>query len=118
MICVKFQGSESKWHIIDFIDDEHYFFCAYCDTDKSRPIKDVLEMKVEQKTKRSREMAKTLEYQVQERNKELQQRVAELEKFHKLIIGRELRIIELKKENKKLKQESENIKLKNKSNKL
>ena len=38
-----------------------------------------------------------------QRTKELQQRVDELEKFHKLTIDRELRMLELKKEIQRLK---------------
>jgi hypothetical protein len=44
---------------------------------------------------------------VRERTKELERKVLELEKFQKLAIGRELRIIELKKEIKRLKEELE-----------
>jgi methyl-accepting chemotaxis protein len=83
-------------------------------------FKKLLETKVERKTKESKQKAKTLEHQVQKGNKELRQRIIELEKFHKLTVGRELRIIELKKQNKKLKQEIEKVmsKSKSKNNKL
>lgn len=60
-----------------------------------------LEIKVEVRTKELRELTETLEEQVKERTKTLRERVNELERFHKLTIGRELRMIELKKEIKK-----------------
>jgi len=44
-----------------------------------------------------------LEEQVKERTKELQEKVEELERFHRLAVGRELKMIELKKEIEKLK---------------
>lgn len=43
-----------------------------------------------------------LEKKIEERTKELQKRVAELEKFHQLTVGRELKMIELKKKIKEL----------------
>lgn len=63
----------------------------------------VLEIKVEAKTRELRELAKGLEDEVKRRTKELQERLEELEKIHKLAVGRELKMIELKKEIKKLK---------------
>ncbi|MDD4990348.1 MAG: PAS domain-containing protein [Candidatus Pacebacteria bacterium] len=39
-----------------------------------------------------------LEEKVRERTKELQERLSELERFHRLTVGRELKMIELKKE--------------------
>jgi PAS domain S-box-containing protein len=53
----------------------------------------------------------SLENQVQERTKELQDKIKELEKFQKITVGRELKMIELKKEMEKLKQELENQRL-------
>jgi len=48
-------------------------------------------------------LQENLEKKVEERTKELQKRVEELERFNKLTIGRELKMVELKKEIKKLK---------------
>jgi len=48
-------------------------------------------------------LQENLEEKIKERTNELQKRVEELEKFHKLTVGRELKMIELKKEIKKLK---------------
>ena len=43
-----------------------------------------------------------LEVQVRERTKELQEKIEELERFNKLAVGRELKMVELKEEIKKL----------------
>jgi nitrate/nitrite-specific signal transduction histidine kinase len=64
-----------------------------------------LEIKVKARTRELEELAKTLEEKVRERTKELQKRVEELEKFQKLTVGRELRMVELKKEIENLKRE-------------
>ena len=69
--------------------------------------KSVLEIKVAARTRALKELAETLELQVQERTKELRQRLEELEKFHKITLGRELKIIELKEEIRRLKEELE-----------
>jgi hypothetical protein len=55
-----------------------------------------------------RDLAESLEEKVRERTRELEEKVLELEKFQKLAIGRELRIIELKEEIERLKKELEN----------
>lgn len=75
--------------------------------------KTVLEIKVAARTKEIRELAESLEEQVKERTKELQKRIVELEKFHKLTIGRELKMIELKKEIERLKKELKDVKKNN-----
>jgi len=59
--------------------------------------KDVLEVRVNARTKELQELAKNLEEKVKERTKELQKRLGELEKFYRLTVGRELKMIELKK---------------------
>lgn len=56
-----------------------------------------LEIKVSARTKELRELNETLEDKVKERTKELRERVNELEKFHRLTLGRELKMIDLKK---------------------
>lgn len=50
-------------------------------------------------------LQENLEKKVKERTKELQERVEELERFHKLTVGRELKMVELKKEAQRLKKE-------------
>lgn len=64
--------------------------------------KNVLEVKVEARTKELRELAESLEEKVKRRTKELQERVSELERFHKLTVGREAKMLELKEKIKKL----------------
>jgi len=67
--------------------------------------KNVLKIKVKARTKELEELAKSLEGRVKERTKELEKRLGELEKFHKLTVGRELKMTKLKKELAKLKSE-------------
>lgn len=63
----------------------------------------VLQIKVKAKTKELRELTENLDFKVKEKTKELQNRIEELERFHQLTVGRELKMIELKREIKRLK---------------
>ena len=67
--------------------------------------KSVLEIKVKARTQELEELTETLDLKVKEKTTQLQARVNELERFSKLTIGRELKMVELKKEIKKLKEE-------------
>jgi len=69
--------------------------------------KTVLEIKVQARTKELRELAEGLEEEVKRRTKEIQEKMAELERFQRLAVGRELKMIELKKEIERLKEELE-----------
>jgi ABC-type uncharacterized transport system ATPase subunit len=69
-----------------------------------------LEIKVSARTKELKELALGLEEKVNIRTKELQEKIDELENFQKLIIGRELKMIELKSEIKKLNEKLANCK--------
>jgi len=69
--------------------------------------KEVLEIRVRARTQELEELAKSLEEKVKERTKELEERIGELEKFHSLTVGRELKMIELKKELERLEKELE-----------
>jgi len=80
-----------------------------------KEAKSVLEIKVRARTRELEEERAGLEEKVKERTKELQEKVEELEKFHRLAVGRELKMVELKKEIKKLREEIENLKVKNKT---
>jgi len=68
-----------------------------------KEAKAVLEIKVAARTRKLSELAQSLEEQVKERTKELQEKIQELEKFQKIAVGRELKMIELKKEIQRLK---------------
>ncbi len=67
--------------------------------------KQVLEIKVRARTRELQEVNERLEEKVQQKTQELQERVKELERLHRLTVGRELKMVELKKKIKKLKQE-------------
>lgn len=67
--------------------------------------KTVLEIRVKARTKELKELAEGLEEEVKRRTKEIHERMKELERFHRLAVGRELKMIELKKEIKKLKED-------------
>lgn len=64
--------------------------------------KSVLEVKVQARTKELKELAGGLEQQVEKRTKELQEKIDELERFQKLAVGRELKMVELKNKIKEL----------------
>ncbi len=74
--------------------------------------KTTLEIKVAARTRELKELSESLERQVKARTKELQEKIEQLEKFNKLAVGRELKMVELKKEIKSLKKEIENLKTK------
>jgi len=74
-------------------------------TDELEEVKLNLQEKVSQRTKELEEMTGNLEEKVRQRTKELEERVDELERFYKLTIGREIKMIELKEKVKKLKEE-------------
>jgi len=59
--------------------------------------KEVLEIRVRARTRELEQLSQSLEEKVDKRTKELQEKIKELEKFQKLVVGRELKMIELKK---------------------
>jgi len=69
-----------------------------------------LEIKVKARTKELEELTQNLEEQVKERTQELQKKVESLDKMNRLMVGRELKMVELKKEIKELKEELEKYK--------
>jgi len=64
-----------------------------------------LEIKIKERTQQLKTLTESLEGKVKERTKELQLKIDELEKFQRLTISREVAMVELKKEIKKLKEE-------------
>jgi hypothetical protein len=80
--------------------------------DEIETSKATLEIKIRARTRELRELSEGLEKQVEKRTKELQKKVEELEEFNKLAVGRELKMIELKKEIKELEKQLEELKSK------
>ncbi|MBU4351326.1 hypothetical protein L6250_03840 [Candidatus Parcubacteria bacterium] len=60
--------------------------------------KAVLEMRVEERTKQLQDLTRDLEEKIKERTRELQEKVEDLQRFNELVVDRELKMIELKKE--------------------
>jgi len=69
-------------------------------------VRNTLKIQVEARTRTLEKQKTNLERKVKKRTEELEERVNELEKFQKLIVGRELKMVELKKEIRELKKES------------
>ncbi len=74
--------------------------------ERTEQVNIALEEKVKERTKDLEIMAKNLEEEVGQRTQELEKKLKELEKTNKLMIGREIKMIELKKEIKELKNKS------------
>jgi len=70
---------------------------------KTEELKTVLQIKVKARTRELEEINKTLEIKVKKRTEELKKRLDQMEKFHRLTVNRELKMIELKKELQKTK---------------
>ena len=84
-----------------------YYYNLLETQDEIETAKSSLEIKVAARTRELEELSKSLEEQVKERTKELQEKMKELEKFNRLAVGRELKMIGLKEEIQKLKEELE-----------
>ncbi|MCD5396407.1 MAG: hypothetical protein LR000_01965 [Candidatus Pacebacteria bacterium] len=78
--------------------------------------KEVLEKEVAQRTRELQDLNERLEEEIKKRTKELQEKIAELEQINKLAVGRELKMVEMKEEIQRLRQELKKCqeKLKNK----
>jgi len=81
--------------------------------DKLKEAKKSLEVQVKARTKELRELNEELEERVQKRTQEMQKRVNELERFHRLTVGREMKMMELKDEIKELKKKLKEAKKEN-----
>jgi len=57
----------------------------------------ILEVRVKSRTKELKELADSLDLKVKEKTKELEQKIKELEKFQKFAVGREIKMVEIKK---------------------
>ncbi len=69
--------------------------------------KNSLEATVAERTRQMLDVNNTLEAMVQERTSQLEQKLSEVEKLNKVMVGRELKMLDLKKENEQLKQAPE-----------
>ncbi len=74
--------------------------------EKTEEEKQVLEIKVRARNRELEEMNKELEERIKERTSEIEKKLKEFEKINKLMVGRELKMIELKKELEKYKKEN------------
>ena len=68
-----------------------------------KDTKEILEVRVKARTRELEEFNQSLEQKIVKRTKELEEKVKELEKFQKFAVGREIKMVELKNELKKLK---------------
>jgi hypothetical protein len=78
--------------------------------DETEEARMALEIKISARTRELKELADNLENKVRGRTQELRNKIEELEKFNKLSIGRELKMVELKEEIKSLRERLENNK--------
>ncbi|OGZ33846.1 MAG: hypothetical protein A2Y98_02085 [Candidatus Portnoybacteria bacterium RBG_19FT_COMBO_36_7] len=70
-------------------------------------VNENLEKKVKERTEELENLTAKLEEKVANRTKELQEKIEELEKFQNLAVGRELKMMELKKEIEKIKRQKD-----------
>lgn len=91
--------------IVVFITKKNYDFLIDFSkmSEDAEDAKMILEIKVKARTGELEELAERLEEKVSERTKELKEKINEMEKFQKFTIGRELKMMELKKDLKQLK---------------
>ncbi len=80
--------------------------------EEAEEAKQVLEIKVKARTRELQELNQQLEAKVEEKTKELKEHIEELEKFHQLVVGRELKMIELKKKLAETQKELQRLKAK------
>jgi len=99
---VAFVAKNLQNHYLNLVDAQ----------EETEIAKVALEVRVLARTKELKVLSESLEEQVKERTKNLEEKMSELERFNKLSVGRELKMIELKEEVKELQKELENLKVK------
>jgi hypothetical protein len=95
IIIVGFIAKNLQDHFFDLLDAQEEIETARA----------VLEIKVDARTRELKELSASLEEQVAERTSSLREKIEELERFNKLTVGRELKMISLKEEIEQLRQE-------------
>jgi len=100
LVVVSFITKNLQNHYLSLLDTQ----------DEIEKARASLEGEVGKRTKELRDLAGSLDEQVRERTKELQGKVEELERFHKLAVGRELRMVGLKEEIEEFKKQLEKSK--------
>ncbi|MCA9388195.1 HAMP domain-containing protein [Candidatus Berkelbacteria bacterium] len=95
------QVSQNQGQLVDRVDEQ---------TKKYQVAINSLEQRVAERTSELSSAKKSLETKVVERTEDLEKQVKKLKQFNKIAIGRELKMVELKKENKKLKAELNELK--------
>ncbi len=98
--------------LIGFItqSSQKYYLDLLKAQEEAETARAILEVRVEARTSEIKKFAEDLSEQITEKTKKLQGKIEELEKFNKLAVGRELKMIELKEEIRKLKEELERLK--------
>jgi len=72
--------------------------------------KSTLEVKIDARTRELNELNTELENKVQERTREIEEKLREVEKMSKLMVGREMKMVEIKKQLKEAEEEIERLK--------
>ncbi len=69
--------------------------------------KTTLEIKVQARTKELADLNKNLDVEIKQRTEELENKISELERFREIAVGREMKMVELKKELDRIKEKGE-----------
>ena len=84
-----YEGLQKSYAVLEKRVDER--------TAQLKESKTILEIKVKARTQELQELADSLEEKVKQKTKELQENLDDLEKFYRLSVGRELKMMQLKK---------------------